>query len=38
MSLLVLMHFCLQKSISKNNNNNNIVTEKFNMDSVAIFQ
>jgi len=37
MSLLVLMHFCLQKSSSKkNNNNNNIVTEKFNMDKIYV--
>ena len=37
MSLLVLMHFCLQKSISKNNNNNNnIVTEKFNMNKIYV--
>ena len=38
MSLLVLMHFCLQKkNKNKNkNNNNNIVTEKFNMDKIYV--
>ena len=38
MSLLVLMHFCLQKKNKNknNNNNNNIVTEKFNMDKIYV--